>query len=157
LKKLKNWAARSYLASLLFLLIIPCHGITSQNQGLSIKAENAPYNQMLQKMETKTEDKLAMKSQAAAAAGAKGSGDASVVIVDPLVRASDFKEAFTYLLQYKAGAPIFFALQNGERLYNVIDLSVMKGGSLVIFKMNTTQGQKLKVVKTEDIISLGVD
>lgn len=156
MKKLKNWAAKSFLASLFLLIIAPFIGFSAQNQGMSIKAENAPFNQMLQKMETKKENQLAMTSQAAAA-GVKTSGENSVVIVDPLVRAADFKEAFNYLSQYKAGSPIFFALQNGEKLYNIIDLSVMKGGSIVIFKMNSTQGQKIKVVKTEDILSLGID
>jgi len=126
-------------------------------QGISIKQENAPYNQALQKMETKAEDKQLMKTQAAAASSAKQAGESSVVIVDPLIRATDFKEAFTYLNQYKTGSSIFFELQNKERLYNIVDLAVMKGGSLVIFKMNTTQGQKVKVVKTEDINSLGID
>lgn len=156
MKKLKNWAAKSFLASLCLHAVGPIYSFSAQTQGVSIKAENAPFNQMLQKMETKKEDQLAMNSQAAAA-GAKASGETSVVIVDPLVRAADFKEAFSYLSQYKAGSPIFFALQNGEKLYNIIDLSVMKGGSLVIFKMNSTQGQKIKVVKTEDIVSLGID
>lgn len=155
MKKLKNWAAKSFLASLFLLFIAPFYGFSAQNQGISIKAENAPYNQMLQKMETKTEDKLAMKSQAAAVS--KAPGETSVVIVDPLVRATDFKDAYNFIVQYKAGAPIFFELQNGEKLYNVIDLSVMKGGSIVIFKMNSTQGQKFKVVKTEDITSIGID
>ncbi len=156
MKKQKSWVARSFLASLFLQAIAPLYTFSAQNQGLSIKAENAPYNQMLQKMETKKEDTLALKSQTAAV-GAKALGETSVVIVDPLVRAQDFKEAFNYLNQYKAGSPIFFALQNGEKLYNVLDLSVMKGGSIVIFKMNSIQGQKIKVVKTEDIVSLGID
>lgn len=155
MKKLKALAARSYLASL-FIMCIPCLQAAAP-QGISIKQENAPYNQALQKMETKAEDKQLMKTQAAAASSAKQAGESSVVIVDPLTRATDFKEAFTYLNQYKAGSSIFFELQNKERLYNIVDLAVMKGGSLVIFKMNTTQGQKVKVVKTEDINSLGTD
>jgi hypothetical protein len=155
LKKLKNWVARSFLANLGIFFVFPLKVVAASNMGMSVKEETAPYNQMLQKMETKAENTQLKKAQAAALGAS--SKDTSVVIVDPVTRAADFKEAYTFLTQYKAGAPIYFELQNGEKLYNVIEISVMKGGSLMIFKTNSTQGQKFKVVKTEDIVSLGSD
>jgi hypothetical protein len=123
---------------------------------LGIKAGNAPYNQALKTMESKAEDKQIMKQTQQAASSFKSAGS-EVMIVEPSVRAQDFKEAFHYLSEYKAGSPLFFELQDKEKLYNVLDLSLMKGGTLVIFKINTTQGLKYRVVKTEDIVSLGND
>lgn len=123
----------------------------------SIKQENAPYNEALKTMQTKAEQQMLTKTQTASTAQGQEKTTASVMIVDPLVRASDFKEAFGYLSQYKAGTPLYFELDNKEKMYGVADLSIMKGGSLVIFKMNSTTGQKYRVIKTENIVSIGTD
>jgi hypothetical protein len=123
---------------------------------LGIKASNAPYNQALKTMEAKAEQKQIMKQTQEAATSQKV-GSSDVMIIEPSVRAQDFKEAFTYLTEYKAGSPLYFELQDKEKLYNVLDLSLMKGGTIVIFKINTTQGLKYRVVKTEDIVSMGND
>lgn len=121
----------------------------------NIKASNEPYNQALKTMEAKAEQKQLTQSQQAAMSQKLSSPE--VMIIDPSIRAQDFKEAFTYLMQYKAGSPLFFELQDKEKLYNVLDVSLMKGGSIMIFKMNTTQGLKYRVVKIEDVVSIGND
>lgn len=118
-----------------------------------IKAANAPYNQQLKTMETQA----AQKQLTQQAAMAPRVSSPEVMIIDPSVRAQDFKEAFSYLMQYKAGAPIFFELQDKEKLYNVLDISLMKGGTVMIFRINTTQGLKYRVVKIEDVASIGSD
>jgi hypothetical protein len=121
--------------------------------GPDIKASNSPYNQALKSMEAKAEQKQLAQTQQAAIS----QRGPEVMVIDPSIRAQDFKEAFTYLMQYKAGSPIFFELQDKEKLYNVLDISLMKGGSLMIFKINTTQGMKYRVIKVEDIFSIGND
>lgn len=130
--------------------------VLAANDANSIKASNTPYNQALKTMTTKAEEKQLMSKPEQAASSQKISNP-EVMIIDPAIRAQDFKEAFHYLSEYKAGSPLFFELQDKEKLYNVLELSLMKGGTLVIFKMNTTQGLKYRVVKTEDIISIGND
>ena len=144
------------MRSIVFLIILViCNYGVAADTGVDIKAGNAPYNQALKTMEAKAEQKQLLQSTQAATSQKLTSPE--VMIIDPSVRAQDFKEAFTYLMQYKAGAPLFFELQDKEKLYNVLELFLMKGGTLVIFKINTTQGLKYRVVKTEDIVSIGND
>lgn len=135
-----------------FMIGMLC-SILNAADGPDIKASNAPYNQALKSMEAKAEQKQLAQTQQAAIS----QKSPEVMIIDPSIRAQDFKEAFTYLMQYKAGSPIFFELQDKEKLYNVLDISLMKGGSLMIFKINTTQGMKYRVIKVEDIFSIGND
>ena len=123
----------------------------------SIKAANAPYNQNLTTMEAKAEQKQVMQQGGKQAVSSQKMPSPEVMIIDPSIRAQDFKEAFNYLSEYKAGAPLFFELQDKEKLYNVLDFSLMKGGTLVIFKLNTIQGLRYRVVKIEDLISIGND
>lgn len=136
------------------MCLISLSAFAAEAGPVNIKASNAPYNQALKTMEAKAEQHQ-LSAQTAAAAQKLGSPE--VMMIDPSIRAQDFKEAFTYLSQYKGGAPLFFELQDQEKLYNVLDLSLMKGGTLVIFKINTTQGLKYRVVKIEDVRSIGVD
>jgi len=140
----------------LFVLgLMSCLIFGASPEAADIKAFNAPYNQALKTMEMKAEQKQ-MTAQTGAAMSQKLSSP-EVIMIDPSTRAQDFKEAFTYLLQYKGGSPLFFELQDHEKLYNVLDLSLMKGGTMIIFKINTSQGLKYRVVNIEDIRSIGVD
>ena len=106
-------------------------------------------------MEAQAEQKQIL--QTAQAGAAEKTQGPEIMMIDPLTRAQDFKEAFTYLSLYKTGSLIYFELASHEKLYNILDLSLMKGGTLVIFKLNTTQGVKYRVVKTEMISSIGND
>lgn len=143
----------------LIAMTISIYPLAASPDTSSIKANNAPYNQALKTMEAKAETKQILKQtkEKEAATSSQKISSPEVMIIDPAVRAQDFKEAFSYLSEYKAGSPLFFELQDKEKLYNVLDLSLMKGGTIVIFRMNTTQGLKYRVVKTEDIVSIGND
>ena len=142
----------------LFLLLLVSSAFGEDPLTTSLKKENAPYNQALKTMQTKAEQDALMKTQAAASSSSIDKSSASsLMIVDPQTRALDFKEAFSYLSQNKAGSPLYFELDNKEKITGVIDLSIMKGGSLIIFKMNSTTGQKYRVIKTENIVSIGTD
>lgn len=93
------------------------------------------------------------KTQNAVASGKSS----EVMIIDPLTRAADFKEAYQFLKTQKAGTTVSFQLTNDEVLTHVLSFEVMKGGSLVIFKLNTNHGIKYKVVKIENIDSISID
>lgn len=133
------------------LLILSINGY-SVDLSQNIKASNAPYNQALTEMEAKSESKQMAAQQAAATQKA---GSSEVMVIDPLMRAQDYKEAFNYLMQNKSGSSVYFLLQNNEKLMNVLDMTLMKGGTVIIFRINTTQGIRYRVVKTEDIMTLG--
>lgn len=143
-------------ASLFFICLTSSKTFGEEGLTSSLKQENAPYDNALKTMQAKKEQELALKQQGAVASSIE-KGTSSVMMIEPQTRAQDFKEAFTYLSQYKAGSPLYFELESKEKLYGVTDISMMKGGSLVIFKMNTTSGAKFRVIKTENIISIGTD
>ncbi len=142
------------LSLILALLIIPI--ITeAAKANPAIVGSTSAYNSTLKTMEAKSEQDELLKTTKATATQKAISPE--VMIIDPSTRAQDFKEAFNYLSLYKAGSPVYFELENNEKLYSVLDLSLMKGGTLVIFKINTTQGIKYRVVKTETIAGIGTD
>lgn len=142
------------LSLVLALLIIPT--ITeAAKANPAIVGNTSAYNSTLKTMEAKSEQDELLKTTKATAVQKATSPE--VMIIDPSTRAQDFKEAFNYLSLYKAGSPVYFELENNEKLYSVLDLSLMKGGTLVIFKINTTQGIKYRVVKTETIAGIGND
>jgi hypothetical protein len=158
LSKQRKFPQKLFLVSKLTLFFFSFFqsNLYSADPGVAaIKAENAPYNQALKTMQAKAEQQELMKTQMPQAAAKQQEG--AVVIVDPVTRAQDFKEAFTFLSTHKAGSMISFEMQSGEKLTNILDVSVMKGGSLLIFKINSTQGLKYKVAKIEDIKSLGTE
>ncbi|MCH9630148.1 MAG: hypothetical protein S4CHLAM37_01410 [Chlamydiia bacterium] len=117
-------------------------------------AANSVYQKQLKKMEAKSERKELEQTEKAAAAK-KASMGSEIMIIEPLARAQDFAEAYKYLHFHKSSSPVMFQLKNNKVLKNVLDVEIMKGGTLVIFTLNTTKGVKYEVVNIEDIKSLG--
>lgn len=115
-------------------------------------AQNALYSKQVKSMQDKAMQEELKKQQAVTA---KAPQNQEVMIIEPLARAQDLLEAFTYLRSKKPSSPVVFHLASGKIVTSVMDVSVMKGGSLVIFTTNTTQGIKYEVVKTEDIATIG--
>ena len=58
------------------------------------------------------------------------------------------------LRQEKSSGKVFFTLASGEKVANVIDLKLMPSSTVVVFRMTTAQGTKLRVVDIEDIIGI---
>ena len=156
LKKREKSVRKLSLFSLSLALLAQSYAADQDPLAASIKKENAPYNEALKTLQTKKEQENIQKMQGAASTHEKGSSP-SVMIIDPQTRATDFKEAFSYMATNKAGSLIYIELENQEKVYGVFDLTIMKGGSLVILKMNTTLGQKYRVIKTENLVSIGTD
>jgi len=96
-----------------------------------------------------------MKQQKVAAVQHMQPQDNEVMLINPQDRAQDFKQAYDFLKDQKAASRVNFMLKDGQMLSKVIDINVMKGGSLLIFQINTTQGIRYQVVKVEDIESVG--
>ncbi|PCI92368.1 hypothetical protein COB11_07555 [Candidatus Aerophobetes bacterium] len=119
-------------------------------------AASSVYNKQLNKMEAKPERKELMSTEKTAAAQ-KAHESSEIMIIEPLARAQDFAEAYKYLNFHKSSAPVMFKLRNHKVLKNVLDIEIMKGGTLVIFTLNTTKGIKYEVVNIEDIKSMGND
>ncbi|MCK4934562.1 MAG: hypothetical protein KAR79_03150 [Simkaniaceae bacterium] len=77
-----------------------------------------------------------------------------VMVITPLARAKDVKEAYQYIKTESASSPISITLKNGKILDNIIGINVMSEGTMVIFKLNTTKGVKLRIENIENILSL---
>jgi hypothetical protein len=78
----------------------------------------------------------------------------AVMSLDPKARALDFKEAFETLRKEKTSNKVIFRLSDGTTLANVIEMSVLGNGTLVLFKINSMQGIKLQVVEIEKIAAI---
>lgn len=86
-----------------------------------------------------------MASKAAAPA------DKGVMIIDPKIRAKDFMQAYESLRKERSTGNIEFVLSDGKRLSGISDIKLLDGGTLFIFQLNTSKGQKFEVVRVEDI------
>jgi hypothetical protein len=75
----------------------------------------------------------------------------STMLIDPKQRANDYKQAFEMLSQEKSIGKVYFHLSDGTKLSNIIDMKILPGNTLVIFRFSTPQGIRLHVVEIEDI------
>ncbi|MBS0650418.1 MAG: hypothetical protein JSR93_04585 [Verrucomicrobia bacterium] len=76
------------------------------------------------------------------------------LIIDPKMRAQDFKEAFETLRKEKTTGKVFFQLTNGSTISNIIDMNLMANSTLILFRFNSTQGIRFQLVKVEEIDSI---
>ena|ERR1700722_9372967 len=89
-----------------------------------------------------------------AAAANKAATTKGVMTIDPKMRAADLMQAFETLRREKTTAKVVFQLANGKTLTNIIEMTLMTNGSVILFRYNTPQGIQLQVVPTEEIVSL---
>lgn len=75
----------------------------------------------------------------------------SIMIVQSKEKAADLINAFELLKKEKPSTKIFFKLYSGKTITNIIDVSMLDNGTLILFKVPTSQGTKSIVVATEDI------
>ena len=79
------------------------------------------------------------------------SGFESTMSIDAKMRAEDYKEAFEALRKEKTTGKVFFQLQNGTTISNIIDMTLMGNSTLILFRFNSTQGIRFQVVKVEEV------
>ena len=103
----------------------------------------------------KVENKEEKEPKAIAFPTDKTKPQRSIMIIDPKARGEDFVKAFDLLKRDKPSSRIFYRLFNGQTIANIIELSLIDNGTLVLFKVTTTQGLKYLVVSTEDIQEIG--
>jgi hypothetical protein len=73
------------------------------------------------------------------------------MMIDPKVRAQDYKEAFEVLRKEKTTGKVFFQLLNGSTIANIIDMTLMGNSTLILFRFNSNQGIRFQIVKVEEI------
>jgi hypothetical protein len=78
----------------------------------------------------------------------------SVLSIDPKARAQDYQQAFEALRKEKTPPKIAFELYDGTTISNILDMTLMANGNIILFRVNTPQGIKMQTVKVEDIKSL---
>ena len=78
-------------------------------------------------------------------------GQSEVMIINPETRAKDLQESFEYLKRMSPAAKLAVKLVNGSTIAEILDMKLMTGGTMIIFRTNSLQGQKFQVVKIEDI------
>jgi hypothetical protein len=86
-------------------------------------------------------------------AAALTSSSKSVVVIDPKMRAADYAQAFDLLRREKPMNKI--TIRTSSTVYsNVTELSVTKGGTLLLLKSISNQGTKTNIVPVEDIMEI---
>lgn len=75
-------------------------------------------------------------------------------LIDPKMRASDYIQAFEMLRKEKTTNKIFFNLKDGTSLSNIIEISPVGSGSLLLFKLNSPQGIRFQIVGVENLVSI---
>ena len=90
------------------------------------------------------------EQKTAVAQTARG-GQSEVMIIDPETRAKDIQDAYKYLKTMSPASKLAVKLLDGSSITEILDMKVMPGGTIIIFRTNTLQGQKFQLVKIEDI------
>lgn len=80
--------------------------------------------------------------------------DSAYMMIDPKMRAEDYREAFEALRKEKTTGKVFFQLNNGSIISNIIDMTLMPNSTLILFRFNSTQGIRFQLVKVEEIASI---
>ncbi len=70
-------------------------------------------------------------------------------------RAKDFQDAFEMLKREKSSGKVFFQLADGTTINNVIDMTLLTNSTLILFRYSSGQGVQLRIVKVEEIGSIG--
>jgi hypothetical protein len=78
-------------------------------------------------------------------------GQSEIMIISPEARAKDLLSAFQYLKKMSVAIKLGVKLIDGSLISEILDMEVMPGGTMIIFKINSMKGQKYRVVKIESI------
>lgn len=109
------------------------------------KIQNNPSDPKQKLMEATSEAKMAAMQSSSKV------GQSEVMIINPEMRAKDIQESFDYLKKMTPASKLAVKLVNGTLISEILDMQLMKGGTMIIFRTNSIQGQKFQVVKIEDI------
>lgn len=99
-------------------------------------------------------EKMAAAKEATQSKEATPKGPSDVMIISPDLRANDIKTAIEYLKQRSPTSKPKVELTNGTAITGILDVDVMPGGTILIFRVNSFKGMQYKVVKIEEINTL---
>ena len=85
----------------------------------------------------------------------KSSGGISeIMVISPELRAQDIQAAIQFLRQHIPTSKPNIKLTDGSLITNIMDVDVMPGGTILIFKITSLKGLQYKVVNIEKVQSL---
>jgi len=84
----------------------------------------------------------------------KESGQSEVMIITPENRAKDFQAAIKFLNAHVPTTKPNIILKDGSKIQGIMDVDVMPGGTILIFKISSLKGVQYKVVNIEEVKSI---
>jgi len=78
----------------------------------------------------------------------------SIMMIDPKERAGDFLKAFETLRKEISPSKIYFHISKSSAISNILDISLMEHGTLMLFRISTPQGPQYKIVPVEDLLDI---
>ena len=84
----------------------------------------------------------------------KSRGISEVMIISPELRAKDLQAAIKFLNQHVPTSKPNITLSDGSKITSIMDVNVMPGGTILIFKVTSLKGLQYKVVNIEEVQSL---
>jgi hypothetical protein len=85
---------------------------------------------------------------------AASSNQKDVILIEPSKRAQDFMQAYEILKKGKSPQSIFFHISNGSVISNVLEMTSMNNGTLLLFKITTNTGAKFELIPIENLLSI---
>ncbi len=87
-------------------------------------------------------------------AGITSGNTKSVMMIDPKARAEDFIKAFEKLRNEIPPQKIYFHIIHTKPLNNILSLSLMENGTLLIFRIANPSGAEYKIIPIEDVLEI---
>lgn len=84
----------------------------------------------------------------------KSKGISEIMIISPELRAKDLQAAIKFLNQHVPTSKPNITLSDGSKITSIMDVDVMPGGTILIFKVTSLKGLRYKVVNIEEVQSL---
>lgn len=107
--------------------------------------------------QSKLEDKLTQEEKTAAAKEASSKGSTEMMIISPEGRAKDIKAAIDFLKKNAPTTKPTLKMSNGSTLTGIMDVDVMPGGTVLIFKIASLKGIQYRIENIENIDSVEVN
>ncbi len=84
----------------------------------------------------------------------KSKGVSEIMVISPELRAKDLQAAIKFLNQHVPTSKPNITLRDGSKITSIMDVDVMPGGTILIFKVTSLKGLRYKVINIEEVQSL---
>lgn len=102
----------------------------------------------------KLDDKLTQEEKIAAAKESSSKGSTEMMIISPEGRAKDIKAAIDFLKKNAPTTKPSIKMANGTTLSGIMEVDVMPGGTVLIFKIASLKGMQYRIENIENIDSV---